>query len=124
MLPIGLKLMTDLRRVLASNMRRQRKKLGLSQGGLAEKAETATNYIGMIETGKKFPSIDMIEKIAEALQIDTLELFSVQPIPVDETLKNLKKEILAEVEKLVSSRLKNFSENRGNSTFTMASPQL
>jgi transcriptional regulator with XRE-family HTH domain len=124
MLPIGLKLMTDLRQVLASNMRRQRKKLGLSQGGLAEKAETATNYIGMIETGKKFPSIDMIEKIAEALQIDTLELFSVQPIPVDEALKNLKKELLAEVEKLVSSRLKNFSENRDNSAFTMASPQL
>lgn len=106
--------MTDLRQVLASNMRRQRKKLGLSQGGLAERAETATNYIGMIETGKKFPSIDMIEKIAEALQVDTLDLFSAQPIPVEEALKDLKKEILVEVGKLVSSRLKNFSENCDN----------
>jgi transcriptional regulator with XRE-family HTH domain len=104
-------------------MRRQRKKLGLSQGGLAEKAETATNYIGMIETGKKFPSIDMIEKIAEALQIDTLELFSSQPIPVDEALKDLKKEILAEVERLVSSHFKNFSENYDNSAPAEASPQ-
>jgi transcriptional regulator with XRE-family HTH domain len=124
MLPIGLELMTDLRRVLASNMRRQRKNLGLSQGGLAERAETATNYIGMIETGKKFPSIDMLEKIAEALQIDTLELFSAQPIPMDEALKDLKKDILAEVEELISSRLRNFSENRGNSALTETFPQL
>jgi transcriptional regulator with XRE-family HTH domain len=105
-------------------MRRQRKKLGLSQGGLAEKAETATNYIGMIETGKKFPSIDMIEKIAEALQIDTLELFSIQPIPMDEALKNLKKEILAEVEQLVSSRLKSFIENRADAAAGEASSWL
>jgi transcriptional regulator with XRE-family HTH domain len=107
-------------------MRRRRKKLGLSQGRLAEKAETATNYIGLIETGKKFPSIDMIERIAEALQIDTLELFSVKPIPVDETIKNLKKEILAEVEKLVSNRLKSFSDihdMRGDSAVTEVPPQ-
>jgi transcriptional regulator with XRE-family HTH domain len=116
--------MTDLRQVLASNMRLQRKKLGLSQGRLAEKAETATNYIGLIETGRKFPSIDMLEKIARALQIDTLELFSVQPIPVDEAIKNLKKEILAEVERLVSSRLKSFSDMCGNSAVTEISPQL
>jgi transcriptional regulator with XRE-family HTH domain len=105
--------MTDLRQVLASNVRQCRKKLGLSQGGLAERADTATNYIGMIETGKKFPSIDMIEKLAAALQTDTLELFSIKPVPVDEALKNLRKEILAEVEQLIASRFKRFSESRG-----------
>jgi transcriptional regulator with XRE-family HTH domain len=106
--------MTDLRQVLASNIRQHRKKLGLSQGGLAERADTATNYIGMIETGKKFPSLDMIEKLAEALQIDTLELFSMKPVPVDEAFKNLRKEIMIEVEKLIASHIKNFSNSQNN----------
>jgi transcriptional regulator with XRE-family HTH domain len=106
--------MTDLRQVLASNIRQHRKRLGLSQGGLAERADTATNYIGMIETGKKFPSLDMIEKLAEALQIDTLELFSMKPVPVDEALKNLRKEIMSEVEKLIASRIKNFFNSQSN----------
>jgi transcriptional regulator with XRE-family HTH domain len=117
-LPVGLRLMTNLRQVLASNIRQCRKKLGLSQGGLAERADTATNYIGLIETGKKFPSIDMIEKIAEALQIDTLELFSIKPVPVDDALKNLKKEILAEVEKLIAERFKKFSDSQPNTNIT------
>jgi hypothetical protein len=51
----------------------------------------------------------MIERIAEALQTDTFELFSVQPVPADEAIKNLKKKILAEVGTLVSSHLKSFS---------------
>jgi transcriptional regulator with XRE-family HTH domain len=106
--------MTDLRQVLASNIRRHRKELGLSQSGLAEKADTATNYIGMIETGKKFPSLDMIEKLATALQTDTLELFSVKPVPVDEALKNLRKELLVEVERLIAGRFKDFCNTRGN----------
>ncbi|MDR1443498.1 MAG: helix-turn-helix transcriptional regulator [Treponema sp.] len=106
--------MTDLRQVLASNVRQYRKKLGLSQGGLAEKADTATNYIGMIETGKKFPSIDMIERLAEALQTDTLELFSIKPVPVDEALKNLRKDILAEVEQLIANRFKKFGRDQGD----------
>jgi transcriptional regulator with XRE-family HTH domain len=102
--------MTDIRQVLAANIRQYRKKLGLSQSKLAEKAETATNYIGMIETGKQFPSTEMMEKIAGALEIDTLELFSARPVPVDESLRNLKKEILGEIEKLVAARLQDFRE--------------
>jgi hypothetical protein len=70
---------------------------------------------------KKFPFVEMIKKIAEALQIDTLELFSVKPVPVDEALKNLKKEILAELEKLISERFKKFSESRRNADIHLSS---
>jgi len=37
---------------------------------LAEHCNTTTSYIGHIETGLKFPSMDMIEKMAEILRIE------------------------------------------------------
>ena len=42
---------------------------------LAEKCGTSTSYIGQIEIGNRFPSLDLIEKIAEALQIRPYLLF-------------------------------------------------
>ena len=36
---------------------------------LAEYLDTSPTYIGEIEVGKKFPSMDMIEKIADILKI-------------------------------------------------------
>jgi len=68
--------MTSLRSVLAFNMKVQRQILGISQAKLAEKVNTSTHYIGMIESEKKFPTPEMLEQIAKALERDTLELFS------------------------------------------------
>jgi transcriptional regulator with XRE-family HTH domain len=58
-------------------MKEKRHALDLSQARLAEKINTAPTYIAMIELEKKFPSVDMLEKIAAALEIDAPELFSV-----------------------------------------------
>jgi len=70
--------MTNLRELLAHNIKKIRKIRGFSQEILAEKAGTSTTHIGMLETAKKFPSVRMIEKIAEALDVDTPELFAAQ----------------------------------------------
>ena len=42
---------------------------------LAEYCDTTTSYIGHIETGRKFPSMEMIEKIAAALRIKPYHFF-------------------------------------------------
>ena len=42
---------------------------------LAELCGTSTSYIGQIEIGNRFPSVTMIEKIADALQIKPHILF-------------------------------------------------
>jgi len=42
---------------------------------LAEYCNTSPTYIGEIEVGKKFPSIDMIEKIAAILRIKPYHFF-------------------------------------------------
>ena len=57
-------------------MKSRRKVLGLSQIDLAEKTGSAANYISKIEAGRQFPSVEMIEKLADALQMDTVELFA------------------------------------------------
>ena len=42
---------------------------------LAEYLNTSPTYIGEIEVGKKFPSMDMIEKIAAILRIKPYHFF-------------------------------------------------
>jgi len=42
---------------------------------LAEFCETTTSHIGHIETGRKFPSMELIEKMAEALKIEAYHFF-------------------------------------------------
>jgi transcriptional regulator with XRE-family HTH domain len=72
--------MTDLRGLLAQNIKKYRKIRGFSQENLAERAKTSLTHIGMIEIGKKFPSVKMLEQIADALGVDTPELFATQTV--------------------------------------------
>jgi transcriptional regulator with XRE-family HTH domain len=72
--------MTNLRYIVASNMRANRKQRGLTQEELAALVDTASNYISLIESAKKFPSVDMLERISTALGVDTLAFFTTQPL--------------------------------------------
>jgi len=59
----------ELKEVFIQNLREYRKERGISQAILAEKCKTSTSYIGQIEIGNRFPSLELIEKMAVALQI-------------------------------------------------------
>jgi len=95
--------MTDIRLILAGNMKKYRKILGISQEKLAEKMDTAPNYIAMIEVGKKFPSAVMLERIAQALNVDTPELFTTNTVTFmtnsNKSLERLYQEILIDFKK-------------------------
>jgi len=93
--------MAKLKQLLRFNLRQKRRKLALSQAKLAEKANASTQYIAMIEQGRKFPSPEMLERLAIALEIDTLELFSPAPFST-ETLKDFQNAILADLEKALT----------------------
>ena len=54
---------------------------------MAEKVGTSTQYIGQIEQNKKFPSPEMLERIAEALEMDSPQLFSMETYSQDAILK-------------------------------------
>ena len=64
-----------LRKIFIDNLKKIRKEKKISQMRIAELCETSTSYIGEIEIGKKFPSVEMIEKLANALNIKACELF-------------------------------------------------
>jgi transcriptional regulator with XRE-family HTH domain len=47
----------------------------ITQEGLAEKADLTVSYISKIETGMKNPTINVVEKIAQALGVAIYQLF-------------------------------------------------
>jgi transcriptional regulator with XRE-family HTH domain len=67
-----------LKQIFIRNMKEFRKKEGLSQMKLAEYCDTAPSYIGDIEIGRRFPSMELIEKIAEILRIEPYHFFKNQ----------------------------------------------
>jgi transcriptional regulator with XRE-family HTH domain len=67
-----------LKQIFVQNLKEFRKKEGLSQMKLAEYCNTATSYIGEIEIGRRFPSMEMIEKIADILRIEPYRFFKNQ----------------------------------------------
>jgi transcriptional regulator with XRE-family HTH domain len=77
--------MIHLKSVLASNIKARRKDMGMTQESLAEKVNTASTYIAMIESGNRTPSFKMIERIAEVLRIEAPELFAMKGYPVEST---------------------------------------
>jgi transcriptional regulator with XRE-family HTH domain len=110
--------MTDIRYLLAQNIKNYRKIRGFSQEMLAEKAGTSTTHIGMIETSKKYPSPAMLEKIAEALGIDTPELFTTHAVTFmsgyDKSIEKLYQEIsndFRQFEKTVVEKIMELRQN-------------
>jgi len=65
----------NLQQILIANLKKYRKEQGISQMSLSEKCDTTSNYIGQIEMGRRIPSFEKIEKIAEALKIPPSLLF-------------------------------------------------
>jgi len=89
------------------NLKNFRKIRGFSQFKLAELCESSQAYIAEIEVGKKFPSPDMIERIATALELESYSLFQNKPAEDCRTLTSLQREeitnkVLDSVKKIVS----------------------
>jgi transcriptional regulator with XRE-family HTH domain len=67
--------MRKIQEHLSRNIKKRRSTLGCTQAQLAERVDCACNYISLIEQGKKFPSPAMLERLAEALAVESYELF-------------------------------------------------
>ena len=101
--------MTNLRKLLAKNIKKRRKLIEISQTVLAEKVGTSTHYIGQIEQCKKFPSSEMLERIAKALEMDSPELFSTQ-VFTDEAIKIVQDKVQADLDEVSISIKKKITE--------------
>jgi transcriptional regulator with XRE-family HTH domain len=101
--------MDNIREILAKNLRENRQRLNISQPKLAELANLSTHYIASIETSRKFPTPDVLERLADALGIKSHELFSVSYSAKNE-LENLRNDIIREVKTLNESFAKNITD--------------
>jgi len=111
--------MTSLRSLLSFNIKAQRHILGITQAQLAERVNTSANYIALIESEKKFPTPEMLERIALALEIDAPALFSIKSYPLTEigTLSDLQEKVLSDLFEVISYRFRKFEfENPINHT--------
>ena len=60
----------DLRNVFATNLRRLRRERGLSQEALAYESGVDRAYLSRIEKGEPSVGIDVIARLAAALEVD------------------------------------------------------
>ncbi|NTZ43213.1 helix-turn-helix transcriptional regulator [Altererythrobacter sp. SALINAS58] len=66
----------DVRKRVGTNLRRLRSETGLSQERFALEHGFDRTYISGIERGARNPTIQVVQRIAEALEIDVMELFA------------------------------------------------
>ena len=65
---------SDYRVILGAAIREQRKRAGLSQEKLAEKADLHPNYMGRVERGEEHVSLAALRRIGRALKVRVAEL--------------------------------------------------
>ncbi len=65
----------DIIRVFGSNVKQYRLLLGISQEAFAEKCGLHRTYISAIECYRRSISLENIQRIADALGIETYKLF-------------------------------------------------
>ena len=63
-----------VRAILAENIKAFRRRKDWSQADLAEKSGLSVVYLSDIERGNKWPYLDTLVKMAEALEIEVYEL--------------------------------------------------
>ena len=105
--------MANLRDILANNLKENRKKCGLSQAKLSEKANVSTQYIAMIEISRKFPTPEVLERLAKALGIEAYELFQVKLTPVspENAIEKLHDTLVLNIERVISEAVEKAINN-------------
>ena len=64
----------DLQRIVGRNLRRYRQERGLSQEEFADVVGVHRTYLGGLERGERNLTLRSLERIAERIQLDAMEL--------------------------------------------------
>lgn len=104
--------MTKIQELLLTNMKEARVKLEYSQMKLAELSNLSTSYIGDIEIGKKFPSANSLQRIADALGLKPYQLFfdksGTQNMSKFNMLTKLKSDLIKKINTEIDTTIKNY----------------
>lgn len=61
--------------IFGRRLQRVRKRMHFTQEKLANETRLSTTFIGLIETGRRRPSLKSLQKIADTLGVNIKELF-------------------------------------------------
>jgi transcriptional regulator with XRE-family HTH domain len=104
----------ELRGILAANIKLYRGRRNWSQADLSEKSGLSIVYLSDIERGNKWPYLDTLVKLAEALEVNAFELLKPEdslPENASSILVKYSEETLAVMEKSLESTKKNISQS-------------
>lgn len=65
----------EIKELIGKRIKELRRKRGLSQEQLSERAEITPNYLSRVERGTENPTLDMFMKLANALEVEMWEMF-------------------------------------------------
>lgn len=65
----------NVKELIGKRIQELRKARGLSQEKIAEKADISSTYLSRIECGRENPTLDMLIKLSNALEIEMWEMF-------------------------------------------------
>ena len=71
----------ELQRTVGDNLRRLRTERGLSQEAFADELGFHRTYVGGVERGERNLTLRTVERLADILAVEPLELLTVTPPP-------------------------------------------
>lgn len=80
--------MVNIKNLFGRKIKEYRKKKNLTQAQLAELVNVDDKHISCIESGKNFPSPDLIERLATSLDVEPKDLFEFYYLQGAEDLKS------------------------------------
>jgi len=86
------------KKLIGLRIKELRKRRGLSQEEIAEKAETSPNYVSRMERGTENPTLDMLIKLSEALEVDMWEVFDFKHQETPKALREMVKKFANEID--------------------------
>ncbi len=109
--------MATLREVFINNLKYYRKQKGLSQEKLSYAINMSVAYINQIENKSSFPQPEIIEKIANVLNISPMQLFDEKGSPEnikafnkDEYINEITEKLLLKLNNTISKEIRNVLE--------------
>ena len=75
-----------LAQVFGERVRQLRKSRGWSQEVLADAVGLAVTYLGQIERGQRNPSLRVVERFAQAFDVDAPSLLILAPCPPEDLM--------------------------------------
>jgi transcriptional regulator with XRE-family HTH domain len=78
----------DLPAVVGENLRRLRARSGLSLERLSNLSGVSRGMIGRVETGKSVPTVGLLSRLADGLNVELASLLAVQQAPMTRVLRH------------------------------------